>query len=642
MTKNQYFNNITRYSRIETNEVVIGDVAMGGKNPIRIQSMTNTSTNDVQATVDQCIRIINAGADYVRITVPSVKDTENLRSIHTILKEKGYHAPLIADIHFNPKIAEIAATIVEKVRINPGNFAGSKKDIPSTYSDDEYFLDFTKAKEKFIALLNICKKHGTAVRIGVNHGSLSNRIVSRYGDTPAGMVESAMELLRICKEEAFSNVVLSMKASNTIVMVQATRLLVIKMKQENMLFPIHLGVTEAGAGEQGRIKSSVGIGALLADGIGDTIRVSLTEEPENEIPVAAKLVDHVNHLKNETLSIKTLSKIPVNTYEYRKRKTCSIKNIGGRNVPVVIADFSLYEAINSDNLHEIGWITKKNEWTFNDLSADYIYLNNIPDNIELPDEKSIITKHKNWLIYKDVYTNIYPLLTLEEYFTKKDETSNLCFVRISYHDLSSELVKKWKNDTTAVLVVESDKTTGFHKQRALVFELMNNNCLTPVIFKSDYSEKKDEDFRVKSAADLGCLFLDGLGDGIWLTNEKNLQPELINSTAFDILQACRARISKTEYISCPSCGRTHFNIIETLARIKEKTFHLKGLKIGVMGCIVNGIGEMADAGYGYVGSGNGKITLYKEKKVIRKNIPESQAVDELVKLIKENGDWRSP
>jgi len=640
MYRKQYCNSLTSYSRLKTSEVLIGGIPLGSKHPIRIQSMTNTQTGDIKATVEQCIRIAMAGADFVRITVPSVKDTEYLKQIKKDLTKRGYRFPLIADIHFNPQVAEIAAAIVEKIRINPGNYADRKRSDKSEFTDTEYQMASKRIRDTFVPLIQICKKHHTAIRVGVNHGSLSERIVSRYGDTPSGMAESAMEFLRICKEESFDHIVVSMKASNTMIMVQANRLLVHQMMKENMAFPLHLGVTEAGEGEDGRIKSAVGIGALLADGIGDTIRVSLTEEPEREIPVALRLVKNFAK-KASRKPVKPLTACPVNPFEYNRRKTRPVRNIGGSNITVVVSEFN-QQSVSLKDLVQTGWIYNKKEdkWKFTDQSADLLHLRQYNPDINVPEEKGILLDYQLWSSFKNMPHQVYPLLTSAEYLDKAVNIHTLHFILVSYKDLNPVLISRLKSDPLAILVLEADRETGFHGQRGFVFELINSRCDVPVIFKLSYSEPEFESFQLKSAAELGGLFIDGLGDGIWISNEKETGAQKVCSTAFGILQAARARISRVEYISCPSCGRTNFNIMEVLAKIRELTSHLKGLKIAIMGCIVNGIGEMADADYGYVGSGKGKVNLYKSRVMIRKNIPETEAVDELIRLIKDNGDWQ--
>ena len=640
MAELKYCDSYTQYKRRNTIEVKIGNIPAGSNYPVRVQSMTNTITRDVDATVEQCKRIIKAGADYVRITIPSLKDASYLKNIRDKLRNQGYDTPLIADVHFNPEIARHVASIVEKVRINPGNYAENKKSVKAEYSDKEYSAELQLLKSNIIPLLDICRKNNTALRIGTNHGSLSGRIMSRYGDTPEGMAESAMEYLRICSEENFDNIVLSMKSSNTRVMVQSVRLLVSKMINENMHYPLHLGVTEAGEGDDGRIKSAVGIGALLADGIGDTIRISLTEDPEAEIPVARKVVEHF--LNRETHKpIRPITGYPVNPYNYKKRITEKVFNTGGSNYPVVVSDLS-DEGYSYETLGDAGWYFNKSEscWEFSDQAADFLYLNDIvsPDNI--PDNKGIILNHKKWKKYKGSKNNCFPLFSLSDYLKTSERSERVNFVKVFYDELEDSLIRKLEDDPAIVFVSVTDNKNGFAEQRALCCELINRNCRVPVIFKRDYSADSKEDFILMSSADTGGLFLDGLGEGIWLTNIGNVALSDKNATAFGILQASRARTSKTEYISCPSCGRTNFSIQEVTSRIREKTGHLKGLKIAVMGCIVNGPGEMADADYGYVGSGKNKVALYKAREIVKRNIPEEQAVDELVAIIKENGDWK--
>jgi (E)-4-hydroxy-3-methylbut-2-enyl-diphosphate synthase len=636
----KYCDSLTQYSRRKTIEVKVGEVPLGGDNPVRVQSMTNTGTKDIKATVDQCIKIIEAGADYVRITVPSIKEADCLSGIISELRDKGYNSPIIADIHFNPEVAIYAATIADKIRINPGNFADRKKHIKSVYTKKEFSEDAELLKEKFIGLLNVCKRNNTALRIGTNHGSLSDRIMNRYGDTPEGMAESAMEYLRICKEEHFNNVVISMKASNTRIMVQSTRLLVNKMLKENMHYPLHAGVTEAGEGDDGRIKSAAGIGALLADGIGDTIRISLTENPEKEIPVAKKLVDYFS-VRARHKSIREISGYKLNPFLYKKRETHSVLNIGDKYHPVVISDF-IDTGFSSEALSKAGWRYDRSykKWVFSDIAADYLFLNDVGDEFDIPEGKGIITDYKKWNEFRGNKNKYFPLFTLADYFKESEKSERINFVKIFYNDLNNTVIKGLCNDPTIVLVSETDNINGFAEQRALFCELINAGCYTPVIIKRNYRENDREDFQLKSAADSGGLFLDGLGDGIWLTNRGEIELRDITSTAFGILQACRARISKTEYISCPSCGRTNFNIQEVVSKVRERTSHLKGLKIAVMGCIVNGPGEMADADYGYIGVGKNKVTLYKARMAVKKNIPEDEAVDELISLIKENGDWQ--
>ena len=637
---NRYCDSITQYVRRKANEVKVGAVPLGADNPVRVQSMTNTNTGDIEATVNQCIKIINAGADYVRITVPSLKDAECLSEIRSELRSKGYEAPLIADIHFNPEIAGRAAAFVEKIRINPGNFADSRKSKKSGYSEKEYARGVKNLKDKFIPLLDVCRRNNTALRIGTNHGSLSDRIAGRYGATPEGMAESAMEYLRICRQENFSNVVISMKASNTQIMVQSTRLLVNRMLKEDMYFPLHIGVTEAGEGDDGRIKSAVGTGALLADGIGDTIRISLTENPEEEIPVARKLVDYFSD-RGKHIPIKPVSGYPLSPFQYIKRTTGCINNIGGKYHPVVVLDLRR-AGFSFETLPLAGWHynSSSKTWAFSNTAPDYLYVNAIDNEIDIPADRGIILDYQKWHGYEGNKNNFFPLFSLADYIKARVKSERVNFVKIFYDELNDYVIRELCADPTVILVSETNNVNGFAEQRALFCELINGNCHVPVIIKRDYSENDSEDFKLKSAADTGGLFLDGLGDGIWLTNSGDIELKEIVSTAFGILQAARARISGTEYISCPSCGRTNFDIQEVVVKIRNRTSHLKGLKIAVMGCIVNGPGEMADADYGYIGTGKHKVTLYKAGTAVRKNVPEEEAVEELISLIKENGDWK--
>lgn len=589
------------YSRRKSCVVKIGGLNMGGENPIRVQSMANTDTNDTENSVAQCIRIAEAGGELVRFTAQGVKEAANLQFIHSELRKRGCDVPLVADIHFNPRAAETAALYVEKVRINPGNFVDSVHTQKRfEYTDEEYALEIQKIKDKLIPFLQICRENGTAVRIGVNHGSLSDRILSRYGDTPKGMVESCLEFLRVCKEVNFNDIVISIKASNTVVMVQTVRLLTSAMQKEDMHFPLHLGVTEAGDGEDGRVKSAVGIGALLADGIGDTIRVSLSEDPEREIPVAKSLVDYIaERVRHEPIAA-TDSK-QVSPFFYCKRKTNAVRNIGGGNVPVVISNSSAKAG---------------------DLSADFVYSN----------ENGSIADFSVW----SKADGAFPLFRINEAESLKLCDADLKFLELSYNDLNDKIYDFI--DEKTVFVLTTDHKNGVGEQRAFIHALLSKNIQNPVILKRSYPDGL-ENLQIKSAADLGVFFIDGLADGIWI-DAPNVSGESLISLSFGILQASRVRVSKTEYISCPSCGRTLFDLQRTIARVKEKTSHLKGLKIGIMGCIVNGPGEMADADYGYVGSARGKINLYKGQTCIEKVIPEEEAVDRLIQLIKENGDWQ--
>ena len=618
--------------RLPTKEVSVGNIIMGGKNPICIQSMTTTDTMNTDLSVAQSIRMITAGCEVVRLTAPSKKEAENLREIKQQLRDAGYSAPLVADIHFTPNAAEIAATIVEKVRVNPGNYADKKKFEEINYTDDTYNDELKRIEEKFTPLVLLCKKHGTAMRIGTNHGSLSDRILSRYGDTPEGMVESAMEFIRICEKNNFDQLVVSMKASNTLVMVQAYRLLCSEMIKNDRYYPLHLGVTEAGDGEDGRIKSAVGIGSLLVDGIGDTIRVSLTEEPEHEIPVAQKLVDHYSKIVTEKYS--TPNKLPYNPFEYNRRESKTVHNIGGKNVPVVIADFSKKEIITPANFYAIGYnySIQLDKWHLQDQAADYVYIGENTLSFEVPGTLGVLCNYENW---KKNYSNkegFYPLITVENLLEFPQNQQAFCFITNS-----NELSEVMADYPNLVLVAKGLGVQNTHFFRNLYCNIAKLEIKNPIILFIESEESDQETFQIGVSSDLGSSLIYCFGDGLWICAAQ--AKTFINSTAFGILQATRTRISKTEYISCPSCGRTLFDLQETTAKIRARTAHLKGLKIGIMGCIVNGPGEMADADYGYVGTGPGKIHLYKEKTVVRKNINESEAVQALIDLIKENGDW---
>jgi len=693
--KFQYCNSLFQYSRLKTREVKCGDLGIGGNYPIRIQSMTTTDTMDTIKTVEQSIRMIEAGCELVRITAPSLNEAKNLENIKNELRKRGYKTPICADIHFTPNAAEHAARIVEKVRVNPGNYADRKKFEHIEYTDKSYDEEMERIRERFTPLVKICKEHGTAMRIGTNHGSLSDRILSRYGDTPLGMVESAFEFLGICEENNFHEIILSMKASNTQVMVQAYRLLVHKMLERaspdpkggntksgvvgfgslqgggQAIYPLHLGVTEAGDGEDGRIKSAVGIGTLLEDGLGDTIRVSLTEEPEFEIPVAKNLAERYSNRKNHK-AIPSTTSFKYNPFEYSRRETKSVSNIGGHNVPRVIADFSDLTPspspegegrITPANLFAVGYnySVPLDKWNLTDQACDYIYLgDNVPPwRDEIPGTLGLIYNSQTFAKLKNK-TRAYPLFCGSEYFSTKDKSKELNFVVVDIVTLMKPEFKIQNLDSTVVLVFDTMNEHGMAEQRRMFFELAGSEI--PVIIKRNYgstslttgTDLSEDKFQLYSSTDLGGLFLDGFGDGIWIsrpnpkggnTNDEGKQQQLplgrgaTNSTAFGILQATRTRISKTEYISCPSCGRTLFDLQETTGKIRARTSHLKGVKIGIMGCIVNGPGEMADADYGYVGTGVGKITLYKGKDVVKRNISSETAVDELIELIKLNGDW---
>ncbi|MEW5846021.1 MAG: (E)-4-hydroxy-3-methylbut-2-enyl-diphosphate synthase [Bacteroidota bacterium] len=621
-----YMDSIAEFKRRITVEVVVGNTPLGGGNPIRVQTMTTTDTNNTTATVEQCIRAIEAGAELVRITTQGTREAANLQSIKQELMARGYKTPIVADVHFNPAAALEAAKHVEKVRINPGNYADPRaKFVDVTYTDEEYSAELDRIEQKLLPLIELCKDRNVAIRVGVNHGSLSDRIMSRYGDTPAGMVESAMEFLRIFRKHNFNSLVISMKSSNTRVMVQAVRLLVATMNAEGMSYPLHLGVTEAGDGEDGRIKSAVGIGALLSDGIGDTIRVSLTEEPENEIPVAKKLVAYF--INRQTLPALNLTEdLPYNPYEYNRRETIDVKGIGGANPPRVFAyiDGTFTEA----TANAWGWHfnSDKKEWQSADIAPDFFVIPGLNDNSNL-DGLPIISEH----------TSNFRLLKVDEYIRQKP--SECVLLDVTYADLLNQsLLSALKENPKAVLLLSTKNSNGFAEQRAAVIELMRHGIQSPMVVVRDYADTDKEDFQLKAAADLGGLLIDGLVDGILIRTSAHT-PEVVRNTAFAILQAARTRITKTEYIACPGCGRTLFSLQQTLHKVRSATSHLKGLKIGVMGCIVNGPGEMADADYGYVGAGPGRITLYKGKEVVKKNIPEDQAIDELIALIKANGDW---
>lgn len=632
MANFKYCVSLNDFTRRKSIEVNISGTPLGKSNPIRVQTMTTTNTNDTDATVAQCIRAANAGAEYVRITTQGVKEASNLENIKRELISRGYNIPLVADVHFNPAAALEAAKHVEKVRINPGNFVDPRAKFENlNYSDQEYIQELERLEDKLIPLIDICAKRRVALRIGVNHGSLSDRIMSKFGDTPDGMVESALEFLRICRKHKFDDIVISMKSSNTRVMVQAVRLLINRMNSENMNYPLHLGVTEAGDGEDGRIKSAVGIGTLLADGIGDTIRVSLTEEPEFEIPVAQKLVAYFKDRITEP-TISPINNLPYNPFNYSRRGTNSVGDIGASNPPVVIANLLGHKTITESALNKWGWHydIENNNWRRDDIAADYILAD-----IEQFDSS---IKADNFAVISGS-SDKFRVQSVSDYKANKTDSAAK-FVRVCYADfVDGEFLELIKTDSKSVLILETINTNGFAEQRAAFIKLIENGIKLPVIIARNYTDTLKEDFQLKSASDIGALLLDGLGDGVMLTAPSILENEIC-STAFTILQAARTRVSKTEFISCPGCGRTLFNLQQTLQKVKANTAQLKGLKIGVMGCIVNGPGEMADADYGYVGAGPGRITLYKGKEIVKKNIPEENAIDELINVIKENGDWK--
>jgi (E)-4-hydroxy-3-methylbut-2-enyl-diphosphate synthase len=623
-------------TRILTKEVQIGSLKLGGDNSIRVQSMTTTDTMDTEGSVAQSIRMIDAGCELVRLTAPSKNEAENLQNIKAALVKRGYNTPLVADIHFTPNAAEIAAKIVEKVRVNPGNYADKKKFEEIEFTDASYQAELKRIEEKFTPLVLLCKANGTAMRIGTNHGSLSDRILSRYGDTPEGMVESALEFIRICEKHDFDQLVISMKASNTLVMVQAYRLLMAKMLERGTVYPLHLGVTEAGDGEDGRIKSAVGIGALLEDGLGDTIRVSLTEAPEAEIPVAQKLIAKYNNYNAFAFEAPKTA-LQYDPFSYSRRSSASIHNIGGKNVPVVLADLSAVAEIKPAHFFGFGYqySVPLDKWNLQDQAADYVYIGSNKLDFEVPGTLGIIVDYDFWKAHYSQKQGFYPLVLQEQ--LQEIEPNQNCFLPLEAEDQIPQELAKLPN-VCIILNTAFDNKTQLY--RRFFLEMREKNLQQPVILSYQYETNELERFQLFSGADAGAILIDGFGDGIWLN--ADLGAQYINSTSFGILQATRTRISKTEYISCPSCGRTLFDLQETTAKIRQRTSHLKGIKIGIMGCIVNGPGEMADADYGYVGTGPGKINLYKEKEIVRRNINETEAVEALVDLIREYGDWLEP
>jgi (E)-4-hydroxy-3-methylbut-2-enyl-diphosphate synthase len=658
-----YSESLTEYKRLKTREVKIGNLLLGNNNPIRVQTMTTTDTMDTIATVEQSIRCIEAGAELVRITAPSKKEAENLQNIKDELRKRGYNTPLVADIHFTPNAAEIAAKIVEKVRVNPGNYVDKKKFEQIEYTDAEYLEEIERIRDRFTPLVSICKEHGTAMRIGTNHGSLSDRIMSRYGDTAMGMVESAMEFLRIARNEDYHQIILSMKSSNPQVMVQAYRLLINHMMEEfGECYPLHLGVTEAGDGEDGRIKSAIGIGTLLEDGIGDTIRVSLTEDPEMEIPVCKDIVKrYAEGSVQLTVNNSGLvnSKLPYSPFEYNRRETIEVSNIGKKHVPVVIADYMLTKSIAHKDLQSIGYTYNEatDKWNIGDAAADYIYTANKIIDFALPGTLKILCDYATWFTVADK-EKYFPLFQGEAFIKVEKKSELINFIALDTAKDNSTVIEVIKKDSTAVLCLYSSAANSMQSVRAFVSKLMLQQIKTPVILSVESHHVFIDEQLVHFATESGALFLDGMGDGIWLMNdpaklvnqkvtgrtylETKNNHQFINNTSFSILQAVRTRISKTEYISCPSCGRTLFELQETTAKIRAVTNHLKGLKIAIMGCIVNGPGEMADADFGYVGSGVDKITLYRGKEVVKKNINSNVAVNELINLLKESNAWIEP
>jgi len=648
-----YCPSLTGYKRLKTLEVKVGDLVLGNSHPIRIQTMTTTDTMDTKATVEQSIRCIEAGAELIRITAPSKKEAENLLAIRNELHKRGYHTPLVADIHFTPNAAEIAARIVEKVRVNPGNYVDKKKFAFIEYTDADYLEELDRIRERFVPLVSICKQYGTAMRIGTNHGSLSDRIMSRYGDTPIGMVESAMEFLRIARDERYHNIVLSMKASNPQVMVQAYRLLVRHMEEEfGISYPLHLGVTEAGDGEDGRVKSAIGIGTLLEDGLGDTIRVSLTEDPELEIPVCRDIVRRYEN-RVATPAIPAVPLLPYDPFHYQKRKSVALSNIGAAHVPVVLADFSHLSVVRPSDLKSIGYSYDEasDKWNISDTAADYVYTGKVFPDFGLPGTLKIVVDPE---VYEAHAGHCFPLWEAAAFLENRNRPPyaglhpDIHFVQVHCSDKVSEglsIPDALLKDTRIAFCLVSSNPHAMAAVRRTLIELEERGCKQPVLLTCISPGMTADEHLIHFATETGALLLDGFGDGLFLrvADEKDkTDRSLVNSTAFSILQATRTRISKTEYISCPSCGRTLFELQETTARIRAVTNHLKGVKIAIMGCIVNGPGEMADADFGYVGSGVGKITLYKGKEIIKRNIDSAIAVEELINLIREDGAWVEP
>ena len=613
------------YQRFTTRKVKVGTVEIGGDNPIRVQSMTTTDTMDTAATVDQSISLADAGCEIIRITAPSKKEAENLKAIKDELKARGLNVPLVADIHFTPNAAEIAAKIVDKVRVNPGNYADKKKFNTIEYTDEEYQEQLERINVKFTPLVNICKEEGIAMRIGTNHGSLSDRIMSRYGDTPNGMVESALEFIRICESLDYHDLIISMKASNPQVMVHAYRLLMRTFKETDRNYPIHLGVTEAGDGEDGRIKSAVGIGTLLEDGIGDTIRVSLTEDPEAEIPVANDLAKRYEKRSSSAVDHDG-SALPIDFYNYKKRSSLKLHNIGGDNAPVIVADFSNYDKITREDLQSIGYTYDEeiDKWHLGDQAADLLYTAGKALEFDIPGSLNAIQE----------------IASVSKYLSQDLNLDQPHLIEAELKDLTDQYLDLLSKDQNAVLILNTNHEHGMAEQRVAISKLIARKIETPIILSRTYDVEFDK-VQLFASADLGALLLDGLGDGLFIRANQCSVKDL-NALAFGILQATRTRISKTDYIACQSCGRTLFDLQEVTAKIRSRTDHLKGVKIGIMGCIVNGPGEMADADYGYVGSGVKKITLYKGQEVMKKGVDESIAVDNLINIIKEDGKWVEP
>lgn len=617
------------YKRRAATVAHVGRLNIGGDNPVRVQSMTTTSTLDTEGSVAQCKRIINAGGELVRLTTQGRREAENLANISRQLRAEGYTQPLCADIHFNANVADVAACHTEKVRINPGNYVDPARTFKHLeYTDEQYAQELEKIEERLTTFIDLCKEHHTAVRIGVNHGSLSDRIMSRYGDTPEGIVESCMEFLRIFRKHNFDDVVISIKASNTVVMVRSVRLLVAEMDREDMHYPLHLGVTEAGEGEDGRIKSAVGIGALLADGIGDTIRVSLSEEPEAEIPVAKHLVRYIRRKQGHLL----VPGVQAKNFDYlrpERRKTQAVRPIGGTQPPVVIV---------SEVQGAKEGVTQGQEA----LRPDYIYVGQQMPDQPVEGQRYIVDFNafgRELQKHMDVADYMFPIFPYNAmpYISAVPDTAPI-FLVLPYGSCAEEYKACLKANPNVVVVVPSQHQNRLGEQRALVHELMAEGIENPVVFAQAYKHSQQEkaDLQLEAAADMGALMMDGLTDGLWLMNDGDIAMQDLTDTAYGILQAGRLRMVKTEYISCPGCGRTLYDLRTTIARVKEATKGMKGLKIGIMGCIVNGPGEMADADYGYVGAGVGRIALYRGKVCVERGIPEAEAVEHLLQLIKED------
>ena len=640
-----YCVSLNTLERLSTREVTIGELKLGGSYPIRIQSMTTTNTLDTAGTVAESIRMIEAGCEMVRITAPSLKEAENLQEIKQQLTARGYSVPIIADIHFTPNAAELAARIVEKVRINPGNYVDKKKFQSKEYSEKEYQAEIDRIRTRLIPLIRVCKEYGTAMRIGTNHGSLSDRILNRYGDTPVGMVESAMEFVRICENEGYFNIVLSMKASNTQVMVEAYRLLAQTMLERNALYPIHLGVTEAGEGEDGRLKSAVGIGALLADGIGDTIRVSLTEPPEHEIPVAQYIIRHYQIPQPKAV---TIDKLSHNPFIFKRLDTNIVQDIGNKNTPRVIVDFG-DDLLSQDALKLVGYryYVETDKWAQNELACDWVYVGKEIPQWPIPASLKMICDSSAWQQQTET-PNLFPWFKFLESYLVAGLTHPTCNF-ISLRPEMLEMLQPSNKLQAVVWIIETREPQMTAWVRNLITVMRQKGFTQPIILRSEIHPQSDENpvldahFQLTAGCLTGGILADGLLDGLWLHSPHLLwTASMANRLAFGLLQASRNRMSKTEYISCPSCGRTLFNLPETTAKIRQVTGHLKGVKIGIMGCIVNGPGEMADADFGYVGTGVGLISLYKGHEVVERNIPEAKAVEKLIELIKQHGAWVDP